>query len=107
MDPGGNPLAAILGRLAGDSKPSSARNSGPARRGERKNDRVAAGNSIRGRSGTRGTLGHLCSLRTGPDRGSMTRAHLEHIIRAAGMIADVDDLVVIGSQAVLGEFSDA
>ena len=37
----------------------------------------------------------------------MTRAHLEHIIRAAGMIADVEDLVVIGSQAVLGEFPDA
>jgi hypothetical protein len=37
----------------------------------------------------------------------MTRAHLEHIIRAAGTIADVDDVVVIGSQAVLGEFPDA
>jgi hypothetical protein len=37
----------------------------------------------------------------------MTRAHLEHIIRAAGMIADVDDIVVIGSQAVLGEFPNA
>jgi hypothetical protein len=37
----------------------------------------------------------------------MTRAQLEHIIRAAGTIADVEDLVVIGSQAVLGEFPDA
>ena len=37
----------------------------------------------------------------------MTRADLEHIIRAAGTIADVDDVVVIGSQAVLGEFPDA
>jgi hypothetical protein len=37
----------------------------------------------------------------------MTRAHLEHIIRAAGTIADVDDVVVIGSQAILGEFPDA
>jgi hypothetical protein len=37
----------------------------------------------------------------------MTRAQLEHIIRAAGTIADTDDLVVIGSQAVLGEFPDA
>lgn len=37
----------------------------------------------------------------------MTRAELEHIIRAAGTIADVEDLVVIGSQAVLGEFPDA
>src|SRR5580704_11791886 len=37
----------------------------------------------------------------------MTRADLEHIIRAAGMIADVNDIVIIGSQAVLGEFPDA
>jgi len=32
----------------------------------------------------------------------MTRAHLEHIIRAGGTIADVDDVVDIGSQAILG-----
>jgi len=37
----------------------------------------------------------------------MTRAQLEHVIRAAGTIANVDDVVVIGSQAVLGEFPDA
>jgi hypothetical protein len=36
----------------------------------------------------------------------MTRAELEHIIRAAGTIAD-DDVIVIGSQAVLGQFPDA
>jgi hypothetical protein len=37
----------------------------------------------------------------------MTRADLEHIIRASGMIANVDDIVVVGSQAVLGEFPAA
>lgn len=37
----------------------------------------------------------------------MTRAQLEHIIRAAGAIADTQDVVVIGSQAVLAEFPDA
>jgi len=37
----------------------------------------------------------------------MTRAQLEHVIRAAGTIADVGDVVVIGSQALLGEFPDA
>jgi hypothetical protein len=37
----------------------------------------------------------------------MTRADLEHIIRAAGMIADVNDIVIVGNQAVLGEFPDA
>lgn len=34
----------------------------------------------------------------------MTRAELEHIIRAAGTIANCDDIVVIGSQAILGSF---
>ena len=37
----------------------------------------------------------------------MTRAQLEHIIRAAGTIADTEDLVIIGSQAVLGQFPAA
>jgi hypothetical protein len=37
----------------------------------------------------------------------MTREQLEHIIRAAGVIADVADLIVIGSQAILGEFPNA
>ncbi|SPF39827.1 conserved hypothetical protein [Candidatus Sulfopaludibacter sp. SbA4] len=37
----------------------------------------------------------------------MTRVQLEHIIRAAGTIADVNDIVVIGSQSILGEFPDA
>src|ERR1700683_5715798 len=37
----------------------------------------------------------------------MTRAQLEHVIRAAGTIANVVALVVIGSQAVLGEFPNA
>ena len=37
----------------------------------------------------------------------MTRSQLEHIIRAAGTIADDDDIVVVGSQAILGEFPEA
>jgi hypothetical protein len=37
----------------------------------------------------------------------MTRDQLEHIIRAAGTIADDDAVVVIGSQAILGQFPDA
>jgi hypothetical protein len=37
----------------------------------------------------------------------VTRPELEHIIRAAGTLADVEDLIVIGSQAILGEFPDA
>jgi hypothetical protein len=37
----------------------------------------------------------------------VTRAQLEHTIRAAGSIADDNDVVVIGSQAILGEFPNA
>lgn len=37
----------------------------------------------------------------------MRREQLEHLIRAAATIADDDDIVVIGSQAILGQFPDA
>ena len=37
----------------------------------------------------------------------MTRAQLEHLIRAAAEIAAADDIVIIGSQAILGQFPDA
>lgn len=37
----------------------------------------------------------------------MKRSEFEHLIRAAGSIADDDEIVVIGSQAVLGQFPDA
>ena len=37
----------------------------------------------------------------------MNRAQLEHIIRAAAGNADTNDIIVIGSQAILGSFPDA
>lgn len=37
----------------------------------------------------------------------MTRDQLEHLIRASADIADEDEIVVIGSQAILGQFPDA
>ena len=37
----------------------------------------------------------------------MKRSELEHLIRAAGAIADDREIVVIGSQAILGQFPDA
>lgn len=37
----------------------------------------------------------------------MNRAQLEHIIRAACAIADDDELVIIGSQAILAQFPQA
>jgi hypothetical protein len=37
----------------------------------------------------------------------MTRAQLEHAIRAACDIADDEEVVIIGSQAILGQYPDA
>lgn len=37
----------------------------------------------------------------------MTRDQLEHLIRAAAVIAGDDTVIVIGSQAILGQFPDA
>ncbi len=37
----------------------------------------------------------------------MTREQLEHLIRAAAVITADDTIVVIGSQAILGQFPDA
>ena len=37
----------------------------------------------------------------------MTRSELEHLLRAAGAIADDPEIVVIGSQSILGQFPDA
>ncbi len=37
----------------------------------------------------------------------MKRSELEHLIRAAGSIADDAEIVVIGSQSILGQFPDA
>jgi len=37
---------------------------------------------------------------------NMTRTELEHVIRAAGAIAETDELIIIGSQAILGSLLD-
>jgi hypothetical protein len=37
----------------------------------------------------------------------MTRPELEHLIRVAADIAQDDEIVIIGSQAILGQFPDA
>jgi hypothetical protein len=37
----------------------------------------------------------------------MKRSQLEHLLRAAATIADVSDILVIGSQAILGSYPDA
>jgi hypothetical protein len=38
---------------------------------------------------------------------SMKRSELEHLIRAAGSIADDSEIVVVGSQSILGQFPNA
>lgn len=37
----------------------------------------------------------------------MRRAELEHLIRAAAEVAETDEIVVVGSQAILAQFPDA
>ena len=37
----------------------------------------------------------------------MRRSELEHVIRASGEVASDDEIIVIGSQAILGQFPDA
>lgn len=37
----------------------------------------------------------------------MRRAELEHVIRAAADVSGDDELVIVGSQAILGQFPDA
>ena len=37
----------------------------------------------------------------------MRRIDLEHIIRAAGSIAQDDEIIIIGSQAILGQYPRA
>lgn len=37
----------------------------------------------------------------------MTRSELEHLIRASGAIANDPELIIIGSQAILGQYPDA
>ena len=37
----------------------------------------------------------------------MQRSDLEHIIRASGDVANDDEIIVIGSQSILGQFPDA
>ena len=37
----------------------------------------------------------------------MTRSELEHLIRASGAIANDNELIIIGSQSILGQFPDA
>lgn len=54
-----------------------------------------------------GALGDLCAFRTEQHSDHKTRAQLEYIIRAAVVIADSLDMIVIGSQAALGQFPDA
>src|ERR671919_227257 len=37
----------------------------------------------------------------------MRRVELEHVIRAAAAVTEDDELVIVGSQAILGQYPDA
>lgn len=49
----------------------------------------------------------FAGILTRNDGESMKRSELEHIIRAAGSIANDSEIVVIGSQSILGQFPKA
>ncbi len=58
----------------------------------------------------RGYVRHLHLLGSLPLTSAirfMQRSELEHIIRASGEIAADDEIIIIGSQAILGQFPDA
>src|ERR1700693_1501285 len=88
--------------MARDPRPPPRRSSANARRGHGTNDCNATGYAVRGCPRPGRTVGDLRAL-----CDAMKRTELEHIIRASGTIADVDDVIVIGSQAILGQFPDA
>jgi len=100
-------VAALLGRLARNSEPPVTRGPGFAGGGQRAHERDAPGDAIRRSPGAGRTLGRLRAVRAATGPPAVARAQLEHIIRAAGTIADDSDVVVIGSQAILGEFPNA
>lgn len=50
-------------------------------------------------------MGYLAAR--APDRALVTRDQLEHVIRAAATIAGDTELIVVGSQAILGRYPDA
>jgi hypothetical protein len=37
----------------------------------------------------------------------VNRSQLEHLIRASGAVTNSNDLVIVGSQSILGQFPDA
>jgi hypothetical protein len=52
-------------------------------------------------------VAHLAGGPRGAGESGMTRVELEHVIRSAAEIANDDEIVVIGNQAILGSFPDA
>ena len=52
-------------------------------------------------------MGDLARLRPSASGSLVKRRELEHILRAAADIADDDEIIVIDSQAILGEHPDA
>lgn len=52
-------------------------------------------------------MAYLARSRRAPFQRVMRRVDLEHLIRAAADIAADDDIVIVGSQSILGQFPDA
>jgi len=52
-------------------------------------------------------VAHLARSETASLNAYMNRRALEHLIRAAADIADDDEIIIIGSQSILGQYPDA
>src|SRR5438067_5934406 len=91
-----------------DRDPRSAdRRSGRApHRSLRTRSRSSPGNAVRRRPRSPRALAAVARSPR-PLGIAMNFAQLEHIIRAAATIADDDEIVIVGSQSVLGQFPDA
>src|SRR5690349_8305002 len=79
----------------------------PSRGEERTGRGVAAIESVCRRIRSPRKVAHLARDPGKTGDRAMTRLQLEHLIRAAADIADDDDIIVIGSQAILGQFPNA
>src|SRR5438105_3220169 len=86
--------------MASSARSAACRDRGTSRRGLSGDDRAASGLAVRRSPRCANALGDL-------ERRRMTREQLEHVIRAAAAISGDDEIVVVGSQAILGQFPAA
>src|SRR5262249_30761303 len=94
------------GRLARDPGPSPSRAHGLSGRSERARPEAPSGLSVRWGTRRPHALAHLARRPSGLGT-RVNRAQLEHVIRVAAAISADSEIVVVGSQAILGRHPNA